>query len=234
MANSIMIALLVGVVGTGVGGLIGAFASKTQKILNLLICFTAGVMAGMAVFDLIPEAVEGAPLYITIIGLTLGALLVAVAEKLEKVGSKFSGGGSQMMSAGVVIAFALMLHNLPEGFVVGAGGASAAGIERAWLIALHDIPAGMAVALPLVSGGMPKFRAAVFAAACGLPLVIGAAIGSFAGELPAQVLCLLLAVAAGSMVFVSAYEISIQKELSIKHIAMTAAGLLVAFAFLHI
>lgn len=238
MIESIIIATFVGVFGTGIGGAIGAFASKTEKILRSLLYFTAGVMMGMAFFDLLPEAMEGAPLYITVLGLAIGVLLVFSVEKLEsRSARKNDAGGNKMVSAGFVILIALMMHNLPEGFVIGAGHAENLGNQRAWLIALHNIPGGMAVALPMISGGFSKGKAILMAAISGVPLVLGAAIGSLAGGFPQTILSLLLAITAGSMLFVSAYEISMQqdsfKQQGIKIGAMLAAGMLLAFVFTH-
>jgi ZIP family zinc transporter len=62
--------------------------------------------------------------------------------------------------AGVVMASAIALHNVPEGMTIGASYASndavmgAAAITLAVLIGLHNIPEGMAVSVPLIAGGM--------------------------------------------------------------------------------
>ena len=67
--------------------------------------------------------------------------------------------------AGVVMACAIALHNLPEGMTIGASYASNNGVMGssalvlAILIGLHNIPEGMAVSVPLISGGMGKSKA---------------------------------------------------------------------------
>ena len=64
--------------------------------------------------------------------------------------------------AGVVMASAIALHNVPEGMTIGASYASNGGvmggsaIVLAILIGLHNIPEGMAVSVPLISGGDRK------------------------------------------------------------------------------
>lgn len=61
--------------------------------------------------------------------------------------------------AGVVMACAIALHNIPEGMTIGASFAVSSdlmwgtGMIMAVLIGLHNIPEGMAVAVPLISGG---------------------------------------------------------------------------------
>ena len=67
----------------------------------------------------------------------------------------------QLFIAGVVMACAIALHNMPEGMVIGAsyasdsagGIAGGMGLVMAVVIGLHNIPEGMAVAVPLITGG---------------------------------------------------------------------------------
>ena len=64
--------------------------------------------------------------------------------------------------AGVVMACAIALHNIPEGMTIGASFAVSSdlmwgtGMIMAVLIGLHNIPEGMAVAVPLISGGTSR------------------------------------------------------------------------------
>ena len=92
--------------------------------------------------------------------------------------------------AGVVMACAIALHNIPEGMTIGASFAVSSdlmwgtGMIMAVLIGLHNIPEGMAVAVPLISGGMPDACApSLLTAACGLPTVLGAWLGFWLGDI---------------------------------------------------
>ena len=107
--------------------------------------------------------------------------------------------------AGVVMAAAIALHNLPEGMVIGASfarGTGTGGLAMAVVIGLHNIPEGMAITVPLVSGGMGRFRAAGLAAAAGAPTILGAALGYGLGMLGPVWLALALSFAAGAMLYV--------------------------------
>ena len=70
----------------------------------------------------------------------------------------------QLFLAGIVVAFAIALHNFPEGMVIGASYASdlASGgvgsLAVAIVIGLHNVPEGMSVAVPLAAGGMKKME----------------------------------------------------------------------------
>ena len=118
-----------------------------------------------------------------------------------------------LLIAGVVMACAIALHNVPEGMTIGASYASNDGVMGssalilAVLIGLHNIPEGMAVSVPLISGGMGKGKAVLLTALSGLPTVLGALLGYVIGELGALGLALSLGFASGAMLYVVFGEI---------------------------
>ena len=117
---------------------------------------------------------------------------------------------SGLFLAGLVMAAAIALHNVPEGMVIGASFARTAGqaqlnrggLTMAVVIGLHNIPEGMAVAVPLISGGMPKWRAVVITALTGFPTVLGAVLGFTVGAMGPVALALSLSFASGAMLYV--------------------------------
>ncbi len=115
--------------------------------------------------------------------------------------------------AGVVMACAIALHNVPEGMTIGASFANMNGVMAGSalvlvvLIGLHNIPEGMAVAVPLISGGMPRSKAVLATALSGLPTVLGALIGYAVGEMGPLGLALSLCFASGAMLYVVFGEI---------------------------
>jgi len=119
----------------------------------------------------------------------------------------------ELWVAGVVIACAIALHNIPEGMSIGAsynidteGGVSMA-LILAVLIGLHNIPEGMAVSVPLVAGGMKRIKAALLTAAPGAPVVLGAWLGYWIGDIGAIGLAASLGFASGAMLYVVFGEI---------------------------
>lgn len=119
----------------------------------------------------------------------------------------------ELWVAGVVIACAIALHNIPEGMSIGAsynidteGGVSMA-LILAVLIGLHNIPEGMAVSVPLVAGGMKRIKAALLTAASGAPVVLGAWLGYWIGDIGAIGLAASLGFASGAMLYVVFGEI---------------------------
>lgn len=114
----------------------------------------------------------------------------------------------QLFLAGLVMAFAIALHNFPEGMVIGASYASdeatggIGGLAAAIIIGLHNIPEGMAVSVPLVAGGMRKVKASLLTAVTGAPTILGAMLGYFLGTLSPVMLALSLSFASGAMLYV--------------------------------
>ena len=121
--------------------------------------------------------------------------------------------------AGIVMASAIALHNVPEGMTIGASYASNDGamgnaaLILAVLIGLHNIPEGMAVSVPLISGGMAKWKAVLITASTGIPTILGALLGFWLGEIGPLGLALSLGFASGAMLYVVFGEILPQSYL---------------------
>ena len=115
--------------------------------------------------------------------------------------------------AGIVMASAIALHNVPEGMTIGASYASnngtmgRAALVLAVLIGLHNIPEGMAVSVPLISGGMSKWKAVLVTASTGIPTILGALLGYLLGEIGPMGLTMSLGFASGAMLYVVFGEI---------------------------
>ncbi len=115
--------------------------------------------------------------------------------------------------AGVIMACAIALHNLPEGMTIGASFANTNGLMQgsalvlAVLIGLHNIPEGMAIAVPLINGGVKRRMAILVTALAGAPTILGAILGWWIGDLGPLGLSLSLSFASGAMLYVVFGEI---------------------------
>ena len=117
---------------------------------------------------------------------------------------------SGLFLAGLVMAAAIALHNVPEGMVIGASFARTAqetllnrgGLTMAIVIGLHNVPEGMDVAVPLISGGMPKLRSVIVTALTGFPTILGALLGFGVGAMGPTALAVSLSFASGAMLYV--------------------------------
>jgi len=267
---------IAGVVGTGIGGLIGALLQKdSNRTVSLLLSFAGGVMISVVCFDLVVEAIETqAGLWVVIGAIALGVTVIyllnylidsrtnpevphidanhpATADDLDELihsdhmaqHAARKDSRLALFVAGIVMASAIALHNVPEGMTIGASYASnnavmgSAALVLAVLIGLHNIPEGMAVSVPLISGGMGKAKAVLITAASGIPTIVGALLGYLLGEIGAMGLALSLGFASGAMLYVVFGEILPQAILmyhsklpAFSAIAGMLVGLFIIFA----
>ena len=252
MGTLLLATTLAGVVGTGLGGLIGALLQKdSSRMVSLLLSFAGGVMLSVVCFDLVVESIDtGAGLLPVMLSIALGFIITYLLnylidrtadpevphidanhpktaddldelihfDHLEQHYVKHDGKFS-LFVAGIVMACAIALHNVPEGMTIGASYASnngvmgSAALILAVLIGLHNIPEGMAVSVPLISGGMKKYKAVLLTAASGVPTVLGALLGYLLGEIGPLGLTISLGFASGAMLYVVFGEILPQSYL---------------------
>ena len=172
LGEVLLVTAAAGIGGTGLGGLTAClFRRDSSRVVSLLLSFAAGVMTAVVCFDLLADAVspDGGRLWLAVPGILLGCGTTGVLNAW--IGQK-NGSGQGLFLAGLVMAAAIALHNVPEGMVIGASFAGEAaqpapardGLLMAAVIGLHNIPEGMAVAVPLISGGMGRGRATAAAA----------------------------------------------------------------------
>ncbi len=117
---------------------------------------------------------------------------------------------SGLFLAGLVMAAAIALHNVPGGMVIGASFAGTldqilanrGGLIMALVIGLHNIPEGMAVAVPMISGGMRKWQSVGITALSGAPTILGAVFGFLIGTISPTALVISLSFASGAMLYV--------------------------------
>ena len=267
---------IAGVVGTGLGGLVGALLQKdSNRTVSLLLSFAGGVMLAVVCFDLVVEAIETQVGVFTVIAsVAIGVAVIyflnwlidrktnpevphidanhpRTHDDLDELihadhyqqHRKYEDSKIALFVAGMVMACAIALHNVPEGMTIGASYASSEGVMGraalvlAVLIGLHNIPEGMAVSVPLISGGMEKRKAVCITAASGFPTVLGALLGYWLGEIGPLGLCLSLGFASGAMLYVVFGEILPQaiimyrsKLPAFSAIAGILAGILIIFA----
>ena len=237
---------LAGVVGTGLGGLIGAILQKdSNRTVSLLLSFAGGVMISVVCFDLVTEAIATNVGVLVVIGaIAMGVAVIYLlnhwidrktnpelahiddshpqtADDLDELihSDHFNHHCAKkdnklsLFIAGIVMASAIALHNVPEGMTIGASYAShdgvmgSAALVLAILIGLHNIPEGMAVSVPLISGGMARWKAVLITALSGIPTILGALLGYAIGDMGLLGLALSLGFASGAMLYVVFGEI---------------------------
>lgn len=204
LGTVLLVTAAAGMGGTGLGGGVAClFRRDSGRVVSILLSFAAGVMVAVVCFDLLAEAAGTGRLSDVVMWVLAGyGITILLNIRLERSRGRQYGG---LFLAGLVMAAAIALHNIPEGMVIGAsfaGGTERSGWVLAAVIGLHNVPEGMAVAVPLIAGGMGRLRAAGMAALTGAPTVLGAALGYCLGTLGPSVLTAALSFASGAMLYV--------------------------------
>lgn len=206
--------LIFGIIGTSLGGFIGAFLKlSSDKYLCFILEFAAGLMTAIICFDLIPESLNIVGISACIIGIFVGILSMVycnkVVSKYTKSNTNLNSAKNSMFETGIIIAIGLAIHNFPEGLAIGAGfeSSSALGLKLAIAIALHDIPEGISIALPLKVSGSTKTKAVLITMFSGLTTGIGAFFGVIIGNISQDLIGLSLSFAAGCMLYIVACEL---------------------------
>ena len=206
LGTVVLVTAAAGVGGTGLGG--GAaclLRRRSDRMVSLMLSFAAGVMVAVVCFDLLAEAAASGGLGLTVGGVLLGFGLTGGLNRVLERRTGEAGSRSHLFWAGVVMAIAIALHNMPEGMVIGAsfaGGSAGSGWVMAAVIGLHNIPEGMAVSVPLAAGGETRRKAVGIAAMTGAPTVLGAVLGYCLGTMGPMALASALSFAAGAMLYV--------------------------------
>ncbi|MBQ7090368.1 MAG: ZIP family metal transporter [Clostridia bacterium] len=239
----LIITAIAGVLGTGLGGLIGAMLQKeSNRVVSLLLSFAAGVMLSVVCFDLVVEAIEAEMgIYTVILSISFGVAITFLlnyiidkktAPELAHIDEKHPKTADDLNE---------LIHSDHWEHHVGRNDTKlslfVAGVVMACAIALHNVPEGMAVSVPLISGGMKKSKAVLITASTGIPTMLGALLGYWIGEIGPLGLTLSLGFASGAMLYVVFGEILPQSILmyhskapAFSAIVGMLVGLLIIFA----
>ncbi|MBM3292011.1 ZIP family metal transporter [Candidatus Bathyarchaeota archaeon] len=209
-----LLASLLAGLSTGVGALpILFFRDVSDKLLDVMLGFAAGVMLAASSFSLIVPALELSNVWVVAIGFSFGALIIHMIDRFTPhihLWKGAEGPKSKRFSGLMLMVLAIAIHNFPEGLAVGVsfgGGDLSRGLLVSLAIGLQNMPEGLAVAFPLVREGYSRSKALGIATLSGLVEPIGGLLGVALVSWTEPMLPWGLAFAAGAMVFVVSDEI---------------------------
>jgi ZIP family zinc transporter len=205
-------ASLIAGLATGAGALPVLFTKRvSDKLLDVMLGFSAGVMLAATSFSLIVPAIDISGPLVAVFGIILGALVLHLIDRFVPHFHPALGaeGPPSRMSKVWLFVLAITIHNFPEGLAVGVsfgGGDMAAGLVIAMAIGLQNMPEGLAVALPLVREGYSRRKSLLYGTLTGLVEPLGGLLGVALVSIFQPVLPWGLAFAAGAMLFVVSDE----------------------------
>lgn len=201
-------------------GAVPVFFTKnvSQKLLDVMLGFAAGIMLSATCFSLVMPSIEYGggdfkAVIITSVGIILGAFIIDMIDKFsphEHLIDKRREGVSSSLSQIWLFIIAITIHNFPEGMATGVGFGTeniGDGLALALGIGIQNMPEGLAVALSLVREKYSVRYAFIVATLTGLVEPVGAVLGFGLVNIFRPVLPVVLASAAGAMLFVICDEI---------------------------
>jgi len=223
------------VIGGGFAWALGAlgsafvFAKKefSQKLLDFMLGFAAGIMIAASFWSLLEPSIEISSgsglfsLFPAASGFLMGAVFLRILDRIiphlhlgfdteEIEGIKTSWKRSALL------VFAIALHNIPEGLAIGVViGAAASGMPGADAavaalilgMGIHNIPEGMAVSVSLRREGVSSVKSFWYGQLASMVFPFSAVIGLLSVIWVRHLLPYALGFAAGAMIFVVVEEV---------------------------
>ncbi|MFW6257004.1 MAG: zinc transporter ZupT [Bacillota bacterium] len=228
----------IGGLATGLGGLAAMmFTEIKRNTLSVIMGFAAGVMIYISFAELLKEAIAttgfvaaNTAFFVGIVSMMLVDFLIPhtyLAEKIMHSGTDktegvldtevkieaetSSGDHKEVLSAGLMTAIGIALHNFPEGIIVFVSSLNdiRLGVALTIAIAMHNIPEGFSIGMPLFYATNNKKKTFVYSLTAGLAEPVGALLFLliFRSFLTDYILQLTLGFVAGIMVFISFDEL---------------------------
>lgn len=256
--NHIWQALLAGLFTwsvTALGAALVFFAKQvSEKLLDAMLGFSAGVMLAASYWSLLEPAIHLAGSYgrfawfPATVGFGLGAAALHLTDRI--IGCCRLGEPARLQPGVVItwrrtmlLVFAITLHNVPEGLALGvAFGALACGGDSISLgsavalaigIGLQNFPEGSAVAMPLRRIGWSRLRSFWYGQLSAVVEPMAAVAGAVAMSVCLPVMPYALAFAAGAMIYVVMDEV-IPESRERGHADVATLGAMVGFVVMMI
>ena len=220
--NTVILAFLISSIAmilTSIGGLGILFLRRDDNpkraslFIDLGLGFSSGIMIVASFTSLLIPAIDSYGVLYPVIGLVIGAFTVHIINSIiphEHMVKGYEGPSIYVkkLKAAWLVAFAIIIHNLPEGLSIGVatGYSALTGITLGIAIAVQDIPEGLAVSLPIFLTTNSKLKGIFYAFLSGLSEVLIAVPAAFLASYFNVILPFAMGFGAGAMVYVVSHE----------------------------
>lgn len=214
-----------------------------NKILMVLVSFSAGALVGGAFLHLMPEAiievgVDEVSILNVFLYLLLGFCVFFILEQLIRWHHHHATTHPEIMPFSYLILISDGIHNLIDGLVMAASFMVSfpIGIVTALAIALHEIPQEIGDFGVLVYGGFNRVRALILNYVSATMVIFGGIIGYLLYAWIGTSIVFLLPFAAGNFIYIACTDLipeirfkeSLKKSLVRFCIFLTGMGLMLA------
>ena len=238
--NELLLITILMISGPILGSLIGIIHKPSERYLEIMLAFSAGVMLTISFLELIPQSIELSGLTLVIIGILLGVLFMYLLDKIiphiHPIRHKHEKKMSNIKRISFALFLGLFLHNFPEGMTVATGTISTfkATLAIALAIAIHNIPEGICTAAPYYFATKRRWEAFWMSASTIIPTLIGFFGAYFLFQnISGVFISIIVAATAGLMIYISCDELipfSItKKDIGVNHAAIFSLMLGVIF-----
>jgi ZIP family zinc transporter len=217
-AGLMLAAATLGLLAEALEGVRGAGGLDLPRLLIVTTGFVAGVVIAVAMDRFIPH------------GHARGHHLHLHRSHEHDHGHDHRHGQGELRRSYFLLG-AISIHRLPEGLAIGAGFAVPDN-RLGWLLSiavgLQNVCEGMVMGAPLRQGGLTPVRSLLLVSATGLTVPLGAVLGYGLSALALPALPFVLALAAGTLIYVTSNEI-IPESHSHGHEGTASAGVITGF-----
>ncbi|MDD5079741.1 MAG: ZIP family metal transporter [Candidatus Omnitrophica bacterium] len=207
-----------------------------EKILLLLISFSAGALIGGAFLHLIPEAVEKSGQSGVYLFVIVGFILFFILEKYLHW-RHCHKGKCDIHTFTYLNLVGDGVHNFIDGLIIGSSFVVSVnfGIATSFAIIMHEIPQEIGDFGVLVYGGLNKNKALFYNFLSAITAVIGTVIGYVLANTSDDFLKLLMPVAAGGFIYIASCDLipELHKQSDIKKATLSMVVFILGVAFMY-
>ncbi len=216
---------------------LGLKEKHLEKILLLLVAFSAGALMGGAFLHLLPEAIETESFYDPFICVLLGFSLFFLIEKFLFWHHCHKHTKCEIHSFTYMNLIGDGIHNFIDGLIIVAGFVISTpfGITTTIVILAHEIPQEIGDFAVLLYGGWKKKKALLFNFASGLTAVLGAIVGSLTYLSIPTFTSFLLPFAAGGFIYIASSDLipELHKQKDVKRSVGAFIMFLIGVGFMY-
>ncbi len=206
-----------------------------NKVLLILVAFSAGALIGGAFLHLIPETIikvglDEISLLKVFLYLLLGFCIFFILEQFIRWHHHHATCHPEIMPFSYLILISDGIHNFIDGLIIAASFVIAfpVGLITTLAVALHEIPQEIGDYGVLIYGGFKKIKALFLNFLSAITVVFGGIVGFLLSEKIGESVVFLLPFAAGNFIYIAASDLIPE----IKHRTSLKKSLIHFFVFL--